>query len=119
MRKTILSALGATFVLATAAYTNPAFATQTSTAISICVSRGTDCSMSNKDGGYLRRQRRQAAVRPPSRAWLFRSNLLGGDRRRRRHRQGRRHRLPSSAEQITQGRQSAVTEQRELEGELS
>ena len=52
MRKTILSALGATFVLATAAYTNPAFATQTSTAISICVSRGTDCSMSNKDGGY-------------------------------------------------------------------
>jgi hypothetical protein len=52
MRKTVISTLTVTFVIATAALTGPAVATQTSQALSICVSRGTDCTVSNKGGGH-------------------------------------------------------------------
>jgi hypothetical protein len=40
------------FLLAIATSSIPAAATQTSTALSICVSRGTDCTVTNKKGGY-------------------------------------------------------------------
>lgn len=52
MRRTVLSTLTLTFVIATAALTSPAVATQTSQALSICVSRGTACTVSNKGGGH-------------------------------------------------------------------
>jgi len=52
MRKTVISTLTVTFVIATTALTGPAFATQTSQALSICVSRGTDCTVLNKGGGH-------------------------------------------------------------------
>ena len=52
MRKTVIATLTVTFVIATAALTGPAVATQTSQALSICVSRGTDCTVSNKGGGH-------------------------------------------------------------------
>ena len=52
MGKTIFSTMAATFVVITVALTWPAAATQTSTALAICVSRGTDCDVKNKGGGY-------------------------------------------------------------------
>ena len=52
MPKTVISSLTVTFVIATTALTGPAFATQTSQALSICVSRGTACTVSNKGGGH-------------------------------------------------------------------
>jgi len=42
----------ATALVAITASATPAVATQTSQALSICVSRGTDCTVSNKGGGH-------------------------------------------------------------------
>ena len=52
MRKSVCATMTATFVIAMAALTGPAIATSTSKALSICLSRGTDCSTTNKKGGY-------------------------------------------------------------------
>lgn len=52
MLKTHLPAFALAFITVMAAGAVPAFATSTSKALSICVSRGTDCAVSNKGGGY-------------------------------------------------------------------
>lgn len=52
MCKTILPTIAMMFIVTLAAPATQAFATSTSKALSICVSRGTDCSVSNKNGGY-------------------------------------------------------------------
>jgi hypothetical protein len=52
MHKNVFSTMAATFVIATVALTCPAAATKTSTALSICVSRGPDCTVTNTKGGY-------------------------------------------------------------------
>lgn len=52
MLKHLSHLAAATLVLAAAALSGPAWATSTSTAISICVSRGPACSIENKDGQY-------------------------------------------------------------------
>jgi hypothetical protein len=52
MHKTVFSIMAATLVVATAALTSPAAATDTSKALSICVSRGPDCTATNK-GDHL------------------------------------------------------------------
>lgn len=52
MRKGSISVAAVAFTLAMTALSGPASATSTSTAIAICVSRGPDCSIANKDGQY-------------------------------------------------------------------
>jgi hypothetical protein len=52
MLKTQQVTMVAGFVLAMATLSVPAAATQTSQALSICVSRGTACTVTNKKGGY-------------------------------------------------------------------
>ena len=52
MRKTVVSITAATFVVATALLTGSAAATTTGQALGICVSRGPDCTTTNK-GDHL------------------------------------------------------------------
>jgi hypothetical protein len=52
MRKSVLHIIPLTFIVTLMAPAAPAFATQTSQALAICVSRGLDCTVSNKGGGH-------------------------------------------------------------------
>lgn len=53
MRIADISAAATMLVIAIAALSSPAAATDTGTAVGICTSRGTDCTITNKsDGGY-------------------------------------------------------------------
>ena len=52
MLKTVVSIAAATFVVATAVLTGPAAATTTGQAVGICLSRGPDCTTTNK-GDHL------------------------------------------------------------------
>ena len=52
MLKTKQTTIVTGFVLAMATLSFPAAATQTSKALSICVSRGTACTVTNKKDGY-------------------------------------------------------------------
>lgn len=52
MRQMTFSTMAMAFCAATAFLTGPAAATDTSKALTTCVSRGPDCTVANKNGGY-------------------------------------------------------------------